>query len=365
MSVAIVGIGTWLPEKVRRNQDWPAGFAERRHDGDRTFNDIPTSEDPIAAAILERDLALEATDPFLGAVERRVAEDSVSAHQAETWAARAALDDAGIDGADVDVLVSYAIVPDQVGPSGANWVAHALGARRAVAYGVDVACAAAVTQLDLARAYLESGSANVVLLTQSHLLLRATPMMHPASPGLGDVATAMVVTREERGLQLRSTFQVTHGQYAPAVLWMRGHTPVENTPWFAAGGPFILGSGAPAMTKELMRETVAFGAATVREATARAAVDVERLALLASVQPRGFVPGAIAERLGLPRERAVTSYAEIAHVGACGPVFNLARARSLGRIPPCSLIALYAQGAGFTRAAAILESYWETKYSRQ
>jgi 3-oxoacyl-[acyl-carrier-protein] synthase III len=73
------------------------------------------------------------------------------------------------------------------------------------------------------------------------------------------------------------------------------------------------------------------------------------------VQPRGFIPGAIAEHLGLPRERAVTTYSHIAHVGACGPVFNLERAREEGRLEKGSLSALYAQGAGFTRAAAILE----------
>jgi 3-oxoacyl-[acyl-carrier-protein] synthase III len=74
------------------------------------------------------------------------------------------------------------------------------------------------------------------------------------------------------------------------------------------------------------------------------------------VQPRGFLPGGIAERLGLPRERAVTTYEDIAHVGACGPVFNLQRARERGLVTPGTLVALYAQGAGFTRAAAILEA---------
>jgi 3-oxoacyl-[acyl-carrier-protein] synthase III len=104
-----------------------------------------------------------------------------------------------------------------------------------------------------------------------------------------------------------------------------------------------------------MRDTVSFGATTVREAAERAQIDVGRIALLASVQPRGFIPRAIAERLGLPRERAVTTYPEIAHLGSCGPVFNLLRARELGMLAPGALVALYAQGAGFTRTAALLE----------
>ena len=52
----------------------------------------------------------------------------------------------------------------------------------------------------------------------------------------------------------------------------------------------------------------------------------------------------------------MTTYETVAHLGACGPVFNLARARTLGRTPRGTLVAMYGQGSGFTRAAAILEA---------
>jgi 3-oxoacyl-[acyl-carrier-protein] synthase-3 len=355
MNVAIVGLGTWLPERVRGNDAWPASFSERDHSlGDRTFNDIPTSEDPVAAAIVARDLLLEARDPFLGTSRRRIAEDSVTAVEAETRAARVALADAGLGGANVDLVLSNSMVPDRVAPPSAPGVAHALGAERALAVGVEAVCASAVVQLAVAQAYVESGMAEVVLITQSHLMLRTMPLLHPAAPGLGDGASAVVVARG-RGLRLRSNFAVTHGDYARAVTWMRGKDDEADPPWWQHGAPFRLGSRAPEQAKRLMRETVSYGAATVREAAARAGVPPQSIAVLASVQPRGFVPGAIAERLGLPRERAVTTYGDIAHVGVCGPLFNLERARNEGLLAAGSIVALYAQGAGFTRAAALLE----------
>jgi hypothetical protein len=43
------------------------------------------------------------------------------------------------------------------------------------------------------------------------------------------------------------------------------------------------------------------------------------LGVIASVQPRGFIPHAIAERLGLPRSCAVTTYEDIAHLGRLRP----------------------------------------------
>jgi 3-oxoacyl-[acyl-carrier-protein] synthase-3 len=355
MNVSIVGIGTWLPTKIRTNDAWPASFGTGSHArGDRTFNDIPPPEDPVAAAILARDLATEATDPFLGAVERRVAEPTARADEVEAIAALAALAEASIAPSDVDVVLSQSIVADRNVPT-APEVAHRIGAHRARALGVDTACASSVAQLEVARAYVASGLAKVVLLVHSHLLLRAMPFEHPATPGLGDAASAMVVAQGP-GLALRATFTQSHGEFSNGVDWVRGSPDEANPHWWKAGGDFRLGSHAPKVTKALMRDTVAFGARTVGEAAAAAGIDVGRIAALASVQPRGFLPGAIAERAGIARERAVTTYRRIAHVGACGPVFNLAEARSIGLVKRGAWVALYGQGAGFTRSAAILEA---------
>jgi 3-oxoacyl-[acyl-carrier-protein] synthase III len=137
---------------------------------------------------------------------------------------------------------------------------------------------------------------------------------------------------------------------------MRGSDDASDTPWWCAGGDLRIGSRHPEGAKFLMRETVSFGADAIRQAARRAAIDVERIAVLASVQPRGFMPRAIAEHLGLAHERAVSTYDEIAHVGACGPIFNLSAARKQGRLEPGALVAMYGQGAGFTRAAAILRA---------
>ena len=355
MNVSIRGLGFWLPQTIRANDAWPESFALQAHrHGDRTFNDIPPADDPEAAAILEEHLAAEAKDPFLGATQRRIADPSMTAADAETLVAQAALADAKIDGSEVDIVLSNSLVPDRIVPSTAVKVAHRIGAKRALAEGVESACASALTQLQTACAYVESGLARTVLRTQSHLIWRVFPLMHPASPGLGDGATAIVVAREGR-LKIRSTFAVTHGNYADAVTWVRGADDETDVPWWKSGGDFQVGSRNAKQVKELMRDTVSFGAQAIKEATERAHAQVEQIRAISSVQPRGFIPAAIAKRLGLPAERAVTTYERIAHVGVCGPVFNLVETLKSRQLSQGAMIALYAQGAGFTRAAAILE----------
>jgi 3-oxoacyl-[acyl-carrier-protein] synthase-3 len=351
----VAGIGVWFPERVRENADWPEEFrvrsAERR--GDRTLVDIPTGTHDRFSRIATRHLTSEAGDPFLGTTRRRVSDEHTSGRDAEAQAARAALEDARVDAADVDVILSWAIVPDRIVPSNACHVGHAIGAHRAWSMGVDAACASVVTQLTMAAALIESGRASTVLLTQSHWVTRAMPMLHPASPNVGDGAAAMVVCAAEAA-GIHATVALTEGQHYDAVTWCRGRTADSDPPWWEPGGAFYLGSLAPEAAQTLMQSTIGIGVGTVEELMQRARLPVSSIDVLASVQPRRWVPGGIAEGLGLAEERAPQTFDEYAHLGGVGVVANLLAARAGGALTAGARVVLYAQGAGFTRAAALL-----------
>ena len=172
ITASVLGLGTFHPDKSVGNDAWPEEFVARtRLTGDRTLLDIPIASDE-AGRISAEYLAHEAGDPFIGAVTRREAEEGMFAHEAETLAARAALDDAGIEAGEIDVILSYAVVPDRVSPNGGYPVAHALGADKAFVMGIDAGCNACIAQLMLAKSLVESGEAKHVLITQSHLLTR-------------------------------------------------------------------------------------------------------------------------------------------------------------------------------------------------
>jgi 3-oxoacyl-[acyl-carrier-protein] synthase-3 len=353
MKSSILGLGEYHPEQSVGNDAWPAEFALRaRATGDRTLIDIPQALDE-AGTISAEYLAREQSDPFLGATRRRIAPAEVTSFEAEIIAARAALADAELDGSQIDFVLSYAITPERVSPSNASPVAHAIGAHAAVALGVDTACATALTQIQLAEGLIASGQARHVLLTQSHLLNRAFARMHPASPGLGDCATAFVMGARPR-YRVLGVCSRTHGEFFDAVTWTRGKR-VAHDQWWKTGEDFYIGSCRPEGAKYLMQETVAYGARTVREVLAQVGLDHERIGTFVSVQPRGWIPFAIARCLGFPAEATVCSYDEYAHLGGCGPVVNLIRARAQGRFAEGGLVAVYAQGAGFTRAAAVID----------
>lgn len=355
MNAHILGLGEYHPANVVHNDAWPAEFARARVTGDRTLIDIPRGADE-AGRISAEYLAREESDPFLGATQRRIAPPELSSVEAELHAARAALADAELDASEIDCVISYTTTPDRITPSSGCAVAHALGAHDAVAFGVDAGCATSVPQIQLAQSLLASGQARHVLLTQSHLLNRAFARMHPATPGIGDAATAFVMGTRAR-YKVLAVHARTHGEFHDAVTWTRGRrSHSENDHWWKSGDDFYVGSLRPEGAKYLMQETVAYGALTVRELLQKAAIDVERVGTFVSVQPRGWIPFAIARCLGLGEGATVCSYDDYAHLGACGPVVNLIRAREQGRFERGGLIALYAQGAGFTRGAVLLET---------
>jgi len=358
MRASILGMGEWRPETIRENDAWPQDFAAHAAaSAHRELADVPeAARGDECDAIVTRHLAEEQGDPFLGTKQRRVAHDAVTACEAEAMAAIAALADAGVDAKDVDAVLSWAAVPDRPTPPSAPRVAHLVGATRAFGIGMDAACATIVSQLLVAASLIEAGRARTVLITGSHLMTRAFPPLHPASPSVGDAATAVVVGATE-ATGILSAFGVSHGEYYDAVAWRRAKD--NDTPWYQPGGAMYVGSYDRAAVARLVRDTVRFGAETITEAARRSGVPVASINALACVQPRRWVPAAIAEALGRPAAIAPQTFDELAHLGGCGVVTNLLEARRRGLLCPDgqgrpATACIYAQGAGFTRASIIV-----------
>jgi 3-oxoacyl-[acyl-carrier-protein] synthase-3 len=359
MKAAILGMGEWRPETVRDNTAWPADFGARNstHRDMSAFLELRADGEPDPYDLMTaRHLAPEAQDPFAGTTYRRVADDDVTSCEAEVRAGRAALADARVKAEDVDYILSWAGVPDRVTPPSAPRVGHLLGATSAISIGMDMACATIVGQLSFASALIESGRARNVLITDSHFATRAFAFVHPASPGFGDAATAVVVGPSEPS-GILATFGASHGEYYDIVAWRRSEE--NNTPWYEAGGPMYLGSYDRDGFAAVLRNTLRFGHDTVTEAARRSGIPASSIDALACVQPRRWVPAGIAEALGLSPDRAPQTYDELANLGACGVITNLIEARRRGLLSrrpdgQPATVALYAQGAGFTRGAVIV-----------
>src|SRR5262245_61399280 len=191
----ILAIGSYLPPLVRHNDWWPedvvAGWMARR--AAVPPPPAPSSLSPAAARVLAA-MAEQAGDPFQGARERRVLPDDMPAVDMEAAAAEQAIERAGIDRREIDLLLVHTAVPEYLLSNTACVLQQRLGlATTCIALQTEAAAYTFLLQLTLARSLIASGAAHRALLVQSCAASRLLDPADPVSVLFGDGATAVVV----------------------------------------------------------------------------------------------------------------------------------------------------------------------------
>jgi len=357
MKAGILGFASWFPETIRKNDEWPQAFIDNFKNKSvseelNTFVNL-RAEDTDNAMVIQY-LKTEMGDPFFGTKERRVASETINAVDAETLVAQEVLKKTGIKGSDISILMAYSTLPDRIMPSSANAVAFNIGATQAHCIGVDTACAGTLSQMMLAQSLIESGHAKYVLMVQSHIVLRGWPMLHPASPNVGDGATAVLMGASDNH-KIVGSYAVSQGEHYSTVTYTRGKKEEDKEWWLPDDRGFYMGSHDSVKAKELIMNTINAAKDTIQRAVDSSPYDVSDIDVVLTVQPRKWVPEGIARALSLPPSAAVQTFDEYAHLGPCGVIANLVGAEKKSMLKPGTIIAMYAQGAGFSRASVIVE----------
>ncbi len=360
---AILGLGLWLPERVRRNDAWPGSFAKafRDHRAARASIDLTHVERTVSnprpyEALFQKHGVPYDDDPFKGAVARRVAADDDPTAWCDARAGAAALADAGVAPDQIDLILSSALVPDRAAPSNGPEIQRRLGCTRATSFGVESFCSSAPAQLEIAAALVESGRAKFVLCVQSHVVNRANPLSYPSSPIFGDAAAAFVVGLASPSEPERGLLHLVRGgdaSLASAVTWQQAD---QNVPWFlGGGGPVFPGTADPGALRELVRNCLAYPIDTIRQLLDEARCPVGDVSAVTMIQPLAWYQAAVADALGIAPERVPTTFTSYGHVGGAAVVTNLLEARRRGFVERGSKVVMYAHGAGITRYAALLQ----------
>ncbi|MGH2943093.1 MAG: 3-oxoacyl-ACP synthase III family protein [Solirubrobacteraceae bacterium] len=251
-------------------------------------------------------------------------------------AGRRALDAAGLNAAYVDAVLVATSSADDIVPQAAPIVAGALGADRAMAWDVGLACTGFLAGLQQGAALIESGRANTVLLIGADVLGLYTDHDDRQTAGLfGDGAAAAVL--------------------------------VPGGP--ASIGPVVLGvssdrdvlfidrdEGVVRMDGRLVyQEAVDHMAQSCRDLLAVAGLDISDIDLVIAHQANGRIINAVRERFGLERERVADYIADLGNTSAASIPLALSLAEEDRRLPARGgHVLLTAFGAGFSWGAALL-----------
>lgn len=307
----------------------------------------------VTNADLER--MVDTTDEWItartGIRERRWAPPEQASSDLGIIAARRILDAAGVDAADLDLVIVPSATPDHVFPSTAAIVAHAIGARRAAAYDLLAACSGFVYGLAQAAAMVDSGLASRVLVVGAEVMSHVVDPADRATCVLfGDAAAgALVVAADPEdttgflGFDLGADGAGARDLVLPAG---GGRMPLARTTAPADGylqmnGPEVFRFATRAMT------------GSVRRLLDALAMTVDDIDLVVAHQANARIIDHAAARLGLSEDKMFNNLERYGNTSSASVPLAMAEARDAGRLRPGDMVLMIGFGAGLTWGSAV------------
>jgi 3-oxoacyl-[acyl-carrier-protein] synthase III len=316
----VAGCGGYLPERILTN----AELAKR----------VATSDEWIVQRT--------------GIRERRIAAEGEFTSDLAIKAAEAALNHAGVAGADVDLIVLATSTPDETFPASATRVQAALGMNRGAAFDVQAVCSGFVYAFAIADNFIKVGQAKRALVIGAETFSRILDWEDRGTCVLfGDGAGAVLLVagdgsggKADRGVL--STHLYSDGRYHDMLYVDGGPSSTRTTGYLRMEG------------REVFRHAVVKLADAVDAAIAANGVSGAEIDWLVPHQANRRIIDGMGHKLGLPPEKVVLTIDRHANTSAASIPLALAEAAHDGRIKPGHLVLMEAMGGGFTWGSALV-----------
>jgi 3-oxoacyl-[acyl-carrier-protein] synthase-3 len=300
---------------------------------------------------------VDTTDSWIrertGIEQRYIASDDETTATLAAASAQQALEAAGIDAADIGLIIVATATPDQTFPATATKVQALLGNRDCIAFDVAAVCSGFLYALAVADSMLRTGAAERALVIGAETFSRILDWEDRATCVLfGDGAGAIV-------LEARDTADdaAAHPANAQGILATRLHADgAHNQLLYVDGGPSTTGTVGKLRMKgqDVFRHAVANLASVLREVMADADITADAIDWIVPHQANIRILDATARKLGLSSDKMVITVQKHANTSAASVPLALDTAIRDGRIQRGQLLALEAMGGGFTWGAALI-----------
>ncbi len=316
----IVGTGGYLPDKVLTNLE------------------LEKMVDTTSQWILER----------TGVAERRIVAPEETTCDLAQAASLRAIEAAGVEPDDIDLIVLATTTPDHVFPSVATELQDRLGNYGCAAFDVQAVCTGFVYALDIADKFIRTGSATRALVVGAETFTRIIDWEDRGTCILfGDGAGAVVVEAgDEPGIL--STHLHADGRHKK-LLWVpegvgTGYDKTrENAAYVEMRG------------NEVFKVAVNTLSRIAEESLEANNLSIEDIDWLIPHQANFRILNAVAKKLRLPPERIVMTVRTHGNTSAASVPLALDVAVRDGRIRRGDLLLLEAFGGGFTWGSIVLK----------
>ena len=316
INISITGVGAYAPERRLTNAD-----LEKM---------VNTSNEWI----IER----------TGIRERRIAADDQALTDLAMPAAETALAQAGLTGADIDLLIVATVTPDMSFPSTSAMLADKLGAANAGAFDLSAGCTGFVYAVVQAYGMLAAGLAKRALVVGGDLLSRIFDWDDRSTVVLfGDGAGAVVLEVTEQPGFL--AFELGADGSGGENLWMPG----SGSRLFENPEQYTKMNG-----REVFKFATRILVQSAENTLARAGFTIDDVDVYIPHQANVRIIDHATKKLGIPSDRVVINVDRYGNTSSGSIPLALAEAQSDGRLQPGKLVLMTGMGAGLTWGSTLM-----------
>jgi 3-oxoacyl-[acyl-carrier-protein] synthase-3 len=299
----------------------------------------------------EMETLVETTDEWIrertGIRQRHIAASGQTTGDLAFEAAKRALDAAGVEPGEIDLIVLGTTTPDIIFPSTACLLQHRLGANGCAAFDVNAACSGFIYALGVANNFIRAGSARTALVVGAETLTRMLDWSDRGTCVLfGDGAGAVVLKASDEAGVLSTHLHADGGHkellYNPVGV-SAGFTDEPNH------GVRVRMTG-----NEVFKVAVKTLDAVVEETLAANRLDKSAIDWLIPHQANLRIITATAKRLAMPMERVIVTVDRHGNTSAASVPLALDEAVRSGKVKRGELLLLEAFGGGFTWGSALI-----------
>jgi len=316
----LIGTGAYLPEKIVTNDD------------------LAQKVDTNDSWIRER----------TGIHQRHIAADDELTSDLAVAASKKALDHAGLDAGDLDLILVATTTPDHTFPATATAVQRKLGANSATAFDLQAVCSGFVYALAVADNFVKAGQADRVLVIGAETFSRILDWEDRGTCVLfGDGAGAVVLQAENGSGEVHDrgvlgTHLGSDGRHYDAL--------------YVDGGPSSTGTaGYVRMNgREVFRHAVNALTQSTEIVIGNAGLTITDIDWLVPHQANARILQAVAQRLQIDQDKVLVTVDHHANTSAASIPLALAEAADAGRFTRDQLLVMNAMGGGFSWGAALI-----------
>jgi 3-oxoacyl-[acyl-carrier-protein] synthase-3 len=279
-----------------------------------------------------------------GIRERRIAAETQALSDLSMPAIRQALEQAGSDGTDVDLLIVATVTPDMMFPSTSAILADQLGAKDAAAYDLSAGCTGFMYALAQAYGMVASGLSKRALVVGGDVLSRILDWTDRSTVVLfGDGAGAVVLEPSEEAGFL--AFELGADGGGGEHLWLPG----SGSRKFEDPDRLVKMNG-----REVFKFATRVLVSSAEAVLERCGAAVEDVDVYVPHQANVRIIDHATKKLRIPSERVVINVDRYGNTSSGSIPLALADAQADGRLQPGKLVLMTGMGAGLTWGSALM-----------